>query len=43
MDQQFEKKSREKVSQLEIRLEQFSADESQSIDQIFSLDQRDDM
>jgi hypothetical protein len=37
------KKSREKVSRLEIWLERFSAGESQSIDQIFSLDQEDDM
>jgi hypothetical protein len=37
------KKSREKVSQLEIRLERFNAGEPQSIDQIFSLGQEDDM
>jgi hypothetical protein len=37
------KKSREKISQLEIRLERFSASEPQSIDQIFSLGQQDDM
>jgi hypothetical protein len=36
------KKSREKVPRLEIR-ERFSAGESQSIDQIFSLGQGDDM
>jgi hypothetical protein len=37
------KKSREKVSRLEIQLERFSAGEPQSIDQIFSLSQKDDM
>jgi hypothetical protein len=36
-------KSREKVSRLEIQLKRFSADESQSIDQIFSLAEGDDM
>jgi hypothetical protein len=33
----------EKVSRLKILLERFSAGESQSIDQIFSLNQGDDM
>jgi hypothetical protein len=37
------KKSREKVSRLEIRLERFNMGEPQSIDQIFSLCQEDDM
>jgi hypothetical protein len=36
-------KLREKISRLEIRLERFSADESQSIDQIFYLGQGHDM
>jgi hypothetical protein len=36
-------KSREKISRLEIQFEWFSAGESQSIDQIFSLGQGDDM
>jgi hypothetical protein len=43
MDQMVWDKSREKVSLLEIRLERFSAGNSQSIDQIFSLNQGDDM
>jgi hypothetical protein len=43
MDQRFGKKSREKIFRLEIRLEQCSAGESQLINQIFSLDQLDDM
>jgi hypothetical protein len=37
------KKSREKISRLEIRLERFSAGEPQSIDQTFSLGQQDDI
>jgi hypothetical protein len=37
------KKSREKISRLKIRLERFSAGESQSIDQIFFLGHGDDM
>jgi hypothetical protein len=36
-------KLREKVSRLEIRFERFSTGESQSIDQIFFLGERDDI
>jgi hypothetical protein len=43
MDQWFGKKSWEKISRLEIRLERYSAGEPQSIDQIFSLGQGDDI
>jgi hypothetical protein len=43
MDQWFGRKSREKIYRLDIQLEWFSAGEPQSIYQIFSLSQKDDM